>query len=321
VAPELGEAAYHCMTRTVNGERLFSDSAKEVLRKQIWLVAEFCGVQVVTYSILSNHFHVLVRVPRKSEVADAELLRRYRLLHPRPTGYQTMRLKVIESQLADDGPDAVEWRRRMAALMGDISQYMKLLKQRFSIWFNRNYHRFGTLWSERFKSVLVEGTGRVLQTMAAYIDLNCVRANQAEDPKDYRFCGYAEAVGGNEKARLGLDSICGEERWEDTQAAYRKILFGTGVGPREKGGGISIEAFNQVMAEGGKLPLAEALRCRIRYFTNGAALGSRTFVEAQLRAYRAKTDRWSRTGPRELPPVADWGDLTVLRKVRHSPFA
>ena len=304
------------MTRTVNGERLFDDTAKEVLRKQIWLVAEFCGVQIVTYAILSNHFHVLVRVPKKTEIADAELLRRYCLLHPRPTCYQATRLKVIESQLADNGPDAEEWRRRMSALMGDVSQFMKLLKQRFSIWFNKSHGRFGTLWSERFKSVLVEGAGRVLRTMAAYIDLNCVRAGLAEDPKDYRFCGYAEAVAGHDGAREGLGSVCEGKLWAGTQGAYRQLLFGAGVGPREKGGGISIEAFKRVMAEGGQLPLADALRCRIRYFSDGAVLGGRAFVETQLVAYRAKTGRCERTGPRALPPIADWGELTVLRKIR-----
>jgi len=304
------------MTRTVNGERLFNDGAKEVLRKQIWLVAEFCGVQVVTYAILTNHFHVLVRIPKKAEIPDAELLRRYRLLHARPTRYQAARLKVIEAQLADNGADAVEWRRRMSALMGDVSQYMKLLKQRFSIWFNKSHERYGTLWSERFKSVLVEGAGRVLQTMAAYIDLNCVRACLVEDPKEYRFCGYAEAVSGNEAAQEGIRFVCGEKIWAATQSTYRKLLFGTGAGPREKGAGISIETFNRVIAEGGKLALADALRCRIKYFTNGAVLGGRAFVETQLVSYRARTGRRERTGPRALPPIADWGDLTVLRNVR-----
>ena len=38
---------YHVMTRTVNGERLFGDRHKEVLRKMIWQVAEFSGVEVI----------------------------------------------------------------------------------------------------------------------------------------------------------------------------------------------------------------------------------------------------------------------------------
>ena len=50
------------------------------------------------------------------------------------------------------------------------------------------------LLHERFKSVLVEWRGNPLQTIAAYIDLNPVRAGLVQAPKEYRSCGYAEAV-------------------------------------------------------------------------------------------------------------------------------
>ena len=172
IAADLGEAVYHCMSRTVAGERLFDGQAREILRLQFWQVAEYCGVEILTYAILSNHFHVLVRVPQKTVIADAELLRRYRFLYPQPTRYQAARLEVIRQELRTDGPQAQHWRRQQQALMGDISPFMKLVKQRFSIWYNRSHRRFGTLWAERFKSVLLEPQRRVLATVAAYIDLN-----------------------------------------------------------------------------------------------------------------------------------------------------
>ncbi|MDR2673740.1 MAG: transposase, partial [Opitutaceae bacterium] len=99
VSPAESEAVYHCMTRTVNGERLLDDSAKEILRKQLWQTADYCGVQILTYAVLSNHFHVLVRVPPASQISDDELLRRYRVMYPKPTLYQAARLDVIEAQL------------------------------------------------------------------------------------------------------------------------------------------------------------------------------------------------------------------------------
>ena len=204
VSPEEGPAAYHCMTRVVAGERLIDDPAKEILRRQLWFVAEFCGVEILTYAILSNHFHILVRVPQKTTPSDTELLRRYRLLHPKPTKYQQARIEVIEAQLVAGGPEGEAWRRRQLALMGDVSNFMKLLKQRFAIWFNKAHRRYGTLFAERFKSVLVECSGNALRTMAFYIDLNPVRAGLVADPKDYRFCGYGEAVAGNAVARAGL---------------------------------------------------------------------------------------------------------------------
>jgi REP element-mobilizing transposase RayT len=300
----------------VNGEWLFDDPSKEVLRKQLWQMVDFCGVKIVTYNLLSNHFHVCVRIPKKVPIPDGELLRRYRVLHPYPNRHQAARLAVIEHWLATGAPEGEAWRQRMMKLMGDVSAFMKLFKQRYSIWFNKSHNRFGTLWAERFKSVLVEGSGEVLRTIAAYIDLNSVRAGMAKDPKDYRFCGYAEAVAGNELMREGLRSVCGEGTWSANQGAYRQILFGTGAGPRENGGSISSEDFKRVMAEGGKLPLSDVLRCRVKYFTDGAVLGSQAFVQTQLAVYQARTGRRRDAEPRPVPPITDWGKLTTLRGTR-----
>jgi hypothetical protein len=65
---------------------------------------------------------------------------------------------------------------------------MKTLKQKFSIWFNRTHGHVGVLWEARFKSVIVDGEWSSLLKVAAYIDLNAVRAGLADDPKDYRWC-------------------------------------------------------------------------------------------------------------------------------------
>ena len=318
-----GEAVYHCMTRTVNGERLLDDVAKEVLRKQLWKVADYCGVQIVTFAIMSNHFHVLVRVPRKTVVADAELLRRYAILYPKPTKYQVARLEVITGQLSTNGAEAVAWRERQRALIGDLSSFMKLVKQRFSVWYNRSHQRYGTLWAERFKSVLVEAKPGVLRTMAAYIDLNPVRAGLVTDPKDYRFSGYGEAVGGNQHARRGLQCLLEGAQardWAYTHDSYRQTLFGKGAGAKEHAQRITPEALKAVVESRGRLPLAHVLRCRVRYFSDGAVLGSRAFVETQLVSYRKLTGRRSRTMPRKLPEITDWGELTTLRGLRREAF-
>jgi len=322
IRSEEGEAVYHCMTRTVNGERLIDDAAKEVLRKQLWQIADYCGVQILTYAILSNHFHVLLKVPQKSPVPDSELLRRYRVLYPKPTAYQTARLEVLQAQLAANDPAADTWRQAQLALMGDVSGFMKLTKQRFATWFNKSHKRYGTLWSERFKSVLVENTGRVTETMALYIDLNCVRAGLAADPKDYRFCGYGEAVAGNKSARQGLQQITGPtQTWAETHTHYRTALFGTGSAPVSGKQAITPEAFAKVLKNKGQLPLATVLRCRIRYFTDGAVLGTQAFVETHLASYRNRHGRRARTSARPLAPITDWGDINTLRGLRQNPFA
>jgi len=317
-------AVYHCMSHTVSEVRL-DDCAKEVLRKQLWQIADFCGVHILTYALMSNHFHLLVRVPLKTTVPDAELLRRFDVLHPKPSQIQAARMKLVREQLKSDGPDAVRWRKQQLGLMGDISPFMKLLKQRFSIWFNRTHERRGTLWSERFKSVLVEGRGNVLSTMAAYIDLNPVRAGMVADPKDYRFCGYAEALKGNKTAQTGIKNIItgqpdGSEKWSDMQEAYRMRLYGDGAKQRIGKATITPAELAKVMEAKGTLPLASVLRCRVRYFTDGAVLGSKAFVAGQLARYKRQTGQRKRIAMRGLPPLTDWGDMVAMRGLRKNAF-
>ncbi|MFW5874297.1 MAG: transposase [Verrucomicrobiota bacterium] len=322
------------MTRTVNGERLFGDREKEVLRKMLWQVADYSGVEVLTYALMGNHFHVLVRVPEPTEIPDKELMRRWRVLYPKPTKYEAAKAEVLEAMLAEARSTASEearekaeaFRRRHLARMHDVSQFMKTLKQRFTIWFNKTNGRFGPLWSDRFKSVLVEGRGNPLQTMAAYIDLNPVRAGLVKDPKDYRFCGYAQAVAGDRRARDGLCVVWsayadGSTRdnlnAEAALRAHRSYLFTKGS---EHGGGMDQEAALKILEkEDGILPKAAALRCRVRYFTDGAILGSSEFVRDFLENFQMERER-KRPPKAHALKGADWGDLRVIRGLRRQVF-
>jgi REP element-mobilizing transposase RayT len=310
------------MTRTVNGERLFGDREKEVLRKMIWQVAAFSGAKILTYCVMSNHFHVLLLVPEQGELSDQELLRRYKILYPKPTKFQTATAKALEIQLEAGGEEAEEIRRRLRARMGDVSDFMKTVKQRFSVWFNRNHGRYGTLWADRFKSVLVEGHGNPLQTIAAYIDLNPVRAGIVEDPKDYRFCGYSEAVAGQSLAAEGLvriwaDHIGAQKTPRSALQAHRSLIFGKGGNPFEVNGCVmDRHIVSQVIEEqDGVLPRAAVLRCRVRYFTEGAILGSAEYVRGFVAAEQTRRRR-------KYPPKvnalkgAAWGDMAVIQSLR-----
>jgi len=264
-------------------------------------------------------------VPLKTDnVPDEELLRRHSVLHPKPSRLLAARMKIVREQLKTNGPVAVKWRKQQLALMCDISPFMKLFKQRFSIWFNRTHDRRGALWSERFKSVLVEGRDNVLSTMAAYIDLNPVRAGMAADPKDYRFCGYAEALAGNKTAQTGITHIVtgrpAGEKWSAVQEVYRMRLFGAGAKQRAGKASITPAQLAKVMEAGGSLPMTDVLRCRVRYLTDGAVLGSKAFVAEQLARYRRQTGQRKRISLRELPPVTEWGDMVTLRGARKNVF-
>ena len=307
-----GPSIYHCISRIVGGKWYLDNRAKEVLRRQIGRVSTFCGVEVLTYCIMSNHFHLLVRIPEYREVTDEELLKRFAGLY----GERDVGVSMLAAALKEDGPFGKAWRHRLRARMGDVSIFMKELKQRHSIWYNRSHGRFGTLWAERFRSVLVEGRPFALLTVAAYIDLNPVRANLCEDPKDYRFCGYAEAAGGSDRARRGIQTLSSGCDWKTARESYRIAIFGKGSLPRYGGQPyIDPEKAKAVLNSGGKLSMQELLRCRVRYFTDGAVLGSSGFVQEQFENFRGYLSEHRKSGPRRMRG-GEWGGLTVLRDLQ-----
>src|SRR5450631_1891137 len=72
-APESwGVAYYHCVSRVVDRRFAFDDEDKQQFVKLMRLYEQVCEVRVVTYCILSNHFHVLVEVPAKPKAMPSE---------------------------------------------------------------------------------------------------------------------------------------------------------------------------------------------------------------------------------------------------------
>jgi REP element-mobilizing transposase RayT len=45
---------YHVMSRTCGGEIYFYEVEKEALKRVLWRVAAFCGVEVLTYCVMSK---------------------------------------------------------------------------------------------------------------------------------------------------------------------------------------------------------------------------------------------------------------------------
>ncbi len=293
---------YHCLSRTVNKEFLWDDQAKEVFRKQLWKTAAFCGVDILAYCFMSNHFHILVRVVsgRSAKLTNEELLERLRSFYTNPK--DTLVLAELQAGLCSDDVQRQEaTRKRLLARMDDVSAFMKLLKQRFSIWYNRRYGRVGTHWSERFQSVLVENTPHALRLVAAYIVLNSVRAGLCRDPKDYRFSSYAEALAGNSQALDALRLMMREKNDTSALAEFRNFIYAIGVMPKKDGSGVCLDPTHtrKVLQQGGKLPAAVIFSSRITYFTRGLVLGTREYLEQMKSTLKVTASR--RTRLRELP--------------------
>ncbi|HEY1048125.1 MAG TPA: transposase, partial [Prosthecobacter sp.] len=307
------------------------DVEKEALKRVIWRMADFCGIKVVTYCVMGNHFHLLAEVPHRETwlqrfegpESEAKLFEHLGILYSRTY------LGMLRDELADLRKRglAVLAQERIDALKKrfcDLSLFVKEVKERFSRWFNKRRGRRGTLWMDRFKSVLVEGRGEALRTMAAYIDLNPVRGGVVKDPKDYRWCGYGEALGGSRRAQRGLCKAIGKpvDGWQSAGAAeaYRCILHDSGRevldARKEKvvRHGVSTEKVREVLAERGKLSLGDLVRLRVRYFTDGVVLGSKAFVEGVFEAQREKFSPKRKDGARRIRESE--APLYALRQLR-----
>jgi len=163
----------------------------------------------------------------------------------------------------------------------------------------------------RFKSVLVED-GEALQNMALYIDMNPCEAGIVADPKDYRFCGYAEALAGMDRAREGLMEVC-QTDWSSTSSRYRAhllVMIKTVAALRAQEGKASLE----LDVPGEYLSLRTRLACRLRYFVDGKVLGSAAYVSAK--AAQLPGDR--KRPPLDLEPFGLPGGLCVMDRLVRS---
>ena len=321
---------YHCVTRVVDRRFALEAEEKEVMRTLMRMQENFTGCRVLAYCLMSNHIHLLLEVPPmpKGGLSDAELLERLKALYDREF------VAGVADRLAEfraSGPEAAvrDLRESFTYRMHDLGEFMKTLLQRFTRWFNARHKRTGTLWESRFKSVLVED-GAALRTMAAYIDLNPVRAGMVEDPADYRWSSYGEAMGGGpkgngKKARAGLvralmahkGYAADARHWAgEVSKAYRMMLLEKGEEKRrevvEKGGKRGVRVIRKGMkredaeAERARLggswdvALGKMLRCRVRYFTDGAVIGSRKFVDDVFGKCRGRFGEKRTSGARRL---------------------
>ncbi|MCX6854245.1 MAG: transposase [Verrucomicrobia bacterium] len=321
---------YHVMSRTCGGEVFFDDVEKEALKRVMARLADFSGVRLVTYCIMGNHFHGLVEVPKREiwlerftgPTGEQRLLDHLRVLYSR--AYVDF-LKAEIAELRKMGLEALVQTKLegIKKRFCDLSVYMKEVKERFSRWFNKRRGRRGTLWMDRYKSVMVEGRGEPLHTMAAYIDLNPVRAGLVDDPMDYRWCGYAEAVSGIRRAQRGLSKVTDTpvDGWDKTGAeAYRCLLFSSGVEVKDAQNvnvmrrGVTADEARKVLKEKGKLSSMELVRLRVRYFSDGLVLGSKEFVEGIFTENRDQFGPKRKNGARRIKETGALFSMCQLKK-------
>ena len=335
-------AVYHCVSRVVDRQFVFEATEREHFRRYMRMYENFSGCRVLSYCIMSNHFHILLEVPPMPEggLADDGLLKRLSAIYNKAV-VAAVAGEIAEARAAGDEVWVAGIHSRYTYRMHDLSEFMKTLLQCFTRWFNRTHQRSGTLWEERFKSVIVD-SGVAARTMAAYIDLNPVRAGMVKDPAEYRWSSYGEALGGGpkgngKKAREGLVRACmghqgagfDVERWRDTSRIYRRTMglaLGRKSGRAAVENGVARPQMNTAEALGATdngtvlsdLGMAAMLRCRVRYFTDGAVIGSKEFVNEAFAGARERFTAKRKDGARAMrgSGSAAKGTLWSVRDLR-----
>jgi putative transposase len=343
-------ALYHCVSRIVDRRFALEQDEKEQFRSYMRMYEKFSGCRVLTYCLMCNHVHLLVEVtPRpQAGLTDEELLMRVRAISSQmAVSLLRKELKEAREKLAAGLVNAEfieKIHARYTYRMHDLSEFMKGVMQRFTQWYNGKHKRSGTLWERRFKSVVVED-GLAARTMAAYIDLNPVRAGMVADPADYRWSGYGEAVGGGSKgdgkrAREGLvRAWMAHKGWNGDaklwngsgkrhgkiHEEYRAMLLIEGVEQFKEVSdartgelrlklerkGMSreeVDAELQRLEAGRGVAIAKRLRWRLRYLSDGAVIGQRSFVDEVFRGCRDQFGPRRKDGARRMR--GDAADLT-----------
>jgi REP element-mobilizing transposase RayT len=300
------------MSRIVGKEHLLDELSKYTLEGLIKRMCRFCGIELVTHCVMSNHFHILVRVGGEQNPSDEELIKRMEALY----GKRGRLVELAREGLGKEGKVPEDIRSRMLRRMGDISVLMQEIKQRFSRWYNRRMDRPGTMWAERFRSVVVEDNPEVVLRVACYIDLNPVRGADARDPKDYRYSTYGAAVRGDKEAREAVMKLVGSSKWNEAQRIYRQQLYTTAGRAGSSGKAVlSDEEIKKVIKEGGELSFKDLMMLKIRHITDGVALGTEAFVERVYVENRDKFGVKRKSGARRIPGML-LGEVYALRDLK-----
>jgi REP element-mobilizing transposase RayT len=199
---------YHCVSRCVRraflcGEDAFSgmnfDHRRGWIAERIKQLSGVFAIDVGAYAIMSNHYHLVVRIDRERalEWSLDEVLERWTRLFSGPL--------LVTRHLSDDrgqmtGAEIAkveEIGEEYRARLHNLSWFMRTLNEHIARQANAEDGVKGRFWEGRFKSQALLDEKALLAAMA-YVDLNPVRAGIAETPEGSDYTSIQERVSGVE---------------------------------------------------------------------------------------------------------------------------
>ena len=268
------KSVYHVISRTALDGFPFGAVEKEKFVTFLKRFARIYFTEILGYAVLDNHIHILVKMLPERNFSDDEIEKRYKAYYGDDAVFPVGRIN--------------HFRKKWASL----SEFMREVKQTFSRYYNKAKNRRGTLWGERFKSVIVE-KGDTLIHCLAYIDLNAVRAGIVNRPEDYRWCslGYHSQTG-NKDSFLSTDfGITEFNDVDETERfrRYRRYVYEVGALVRSDGKSrhsIGKDILNNEREKNFEITRTERFMNRTRYFTDSGIIGTQAFVAENYQHFK-----------------------------------
>jgi REP element-mobilizing transposase RayT len=197
---------YHCVSRCVRraflcGEDQLSgmnfDHRRGWIAERIKQLAAVFAIDVAAYAVMSNHYHIVMRIDRERalEWSLEEILKRWTRLFSGPllvTRYLSEeRGQMTVAEIAKVEELGEEYRTRLH----DLSWLMRTLNEHIARQANAEDGVKGRFWEGRFKSQALLDEQALLAAMA-YVDLNPVRAGIAETPEASNYTSIQERIAG-----------------------------------------------------------------------------------------------------------------------------
>ena len=183
---------YHCVSRCVRRAFLCGrdestgkdyEHRREWIEEEILRLAEIFALDVAAYSVMSNHFHIVlyINTAQCESWTDKQVIDRWHQLFKGSLQSQRFVAKQEQDNASLDllSKQVSEWRSRLL----NISWFMRVLNEKVARLANKEDGCSGRFWEGRFKcqALLDE---QALMACMAYVDLNPVRAGIAATPED-----------------------------------------------------------------------------------------------------------------------------------------
>lgn len=182
---------YLCGVDPVSGND-YSHRKLKILQR-LALLAEVFAIEVCSYAILCNHYHLVLHVDQQSaaEWSELEVAQRWTRLFSGPPLVRAFvdGQKLSTTQLAVVSKHIQDYQKRLI----DISWFMKCLNEPVARQANKDDNVTGHFWQARFHSQALLDEAAVLTAMA-YVDLNPIRAGIAETPETSDYTAIQQRI-------------------------------------------------------------------------------------------------------------------------------